>query len=98
MCGLGLVAMYVQRNPQESMHKPHEYAVAQVIHWIILIALIIRLTHVRIRLSAILSVEQEAASQHLFSDSPHVHVPDNENSWSRDALVFINTYNMINSI
>ena len=66
-CGLGLVAMYVQRNPQESLHKAHGDAVAQVIHRIILIVLIIRLTHVRIRLSAILSVKQGAASRHLFS-------------------------------
>ena len=78
-CGLGLVAMYVQRNPQESLPKPHDDAVAQVIHRIILIALIIRLTHVRIQLSAILSVKQEAASRHLFSDSPCVRVPDNKN-------------------
>ena len=67
MCGLGLVAMYVQRNPQESLYKPHDDAVAQVIHRIILIAYFLRLTHVRIRLSAILSVKQGAASQHLFS-------------------------------
>ena len=56
------MAMYVQRNPQESLHKPHDDAVAQAIHRIILIALIIRLTHVRIQFSAILSVKQEAAS------------------------------------
>ena len=61
MCGLGLVAMYVQRNPQESLHKPHDDAVAQVIHLIILIALIIRPTHMRIQLSAILSVKQGAS-------------------------------------
>ena len=79
MCGLGLVAMYVQRNPQESLHKPHDDAVAQVIHRIILIVLIIRLTHMRIRLSAILSVKQEVASQHLFPDSPHACASDNKN-------------------
>ena len=56
-CGLGLVAMYVQRNPQESLHKPQDDAVAQVIHQIILIVLIVRLTHVRIRLLAMLSVK-----------------------------------------
>ena len=49
--------MYVQRNPQESLHKPHDNAIAQVIHRIILIALIVRLTHVCIRLSAMLSVK-----------------------------------------
>ena len=59
--------MYVQRNPQESLLKPHDNAAAQVIHRTILIALIIRLTHVRIQLSAILSVKQRAASPHLFS-------------------------------
>ena len=78
-CGLGLMAMYVQRNAQESLHKPHDDAVAQVIHRIILIVLIIRLTHMCIQLSAILSVKQEAASRHLFSDSPCAHAPDNEN-------------------
>ena len=71
--------MYVQRNPQESLHKPHDDAVAQVIRRIILIALIIRLTHMRIRLSAILSVKQEAASRHLSSDSPRVRTSDNKN-------------------
>ena len=45
------------RNPQESLHKPHDDAVAQVIHRIILIALIVRLTHLRFRLSAMLSVK-----------------------------------------
>ena len=78
-CGLGLMAMYVQRNPQESLHKPHDNAVAQVIHQIILIVFIIRLIHMRIRLSAILSVKQEAASQHIFSDSPRERVPVNKN-------------------
>ena len=61
------MSMHVQRNPQESLHKPHDNAVAQVIHRTILIAIIIRLTHVRIQLSAILRVKQRAASPHLFS-------------------------------
>ena len=56
-CGLGLVAMYVQRNLQESLHKPHDDTVAQIINRTILIVLIKRLTHVRILLSAILSVK-----------------------------------------
>ena len=91
-CGLGLVAMYVQRNPQESLHKPHDDAVAQVIHQIILLALIIQLAHVRIRLSAILSVNKELPLDISSPDSPRAHV-----TLSHDALVFINTYNVINS-
>ena len=47
MCGLGLMALYVQRNPQESLHKPHDDAVAQVIHRIIMIALVMYMTDSR---------------------------------------------------
>ena len=77
--GTESILSMVQRNPQESLHKPHNDAVAQVIHRIILIAIIIRLTHVHIRLLAILSVKQEAPSRHLFSDSPRACAPGNKN-------------------